>query len=153
MSAIHALASATANPLITVTRLLVGLFFIGLGLTKLVPGWSIYEGDSAVLAAIFAEGKADGQIGLYVLGGLQLMAGLALCIVPALHLSFILLWLLFAVYVTLGVLHHTSLYGSGHVPTAFAHLILRDGLLVLTALALAAHTIKVSQPQAKPAKK
>ena len=152
MSAIHALASATANPLIILTRLLLGLFFIWLGLTKVIPGWSIYEGDSMVLMSTFSEGKIDGQVGLYVLGGMQILTGLALCIVPALELSFVLLWLLLGLYVALVVVHSASLRGSDGLPTALAHLVLRNGLLVMAGLAIAGHTIKVSQPKAKPAK-
>jgi hypothetical protein len=152
MSAIHALASATANPLIILTRLLLGLFFIWLGLTKVIPGWSIYESDSTLLIATFAEGKIDGLVGLYVLGGLQMVTGLALCIVPALELSFVLLWLLLGMYVALFVLHAASLHAGDGLPTPLAHLILRNGLLIMAGLAIAAHTIRVSQPKTKPAK-
>lgn len=152
MSAIHAFAAATANPLIIITRLVLGLFFIGLGLTKVIPGWNIYESDSVTLMTMFAEGKIDGQVGVYVLGGLQILTGLALCIIPALEFSFVLLWLLFALFVALVVLHHAALISDNGVPTALAQVVLRNALLVLAALAIAAHTIKVSQPKAKPAK-
>ncbi len=153
MSAIHALASATANPLIIISRLVLGLFFIWLGLTKVIPGWNVYENDSLALIKMFAEGKIDAQVGMYILGGLQIITGLALCIIPALELSFVLLWLLLVLFVGLIVLHHEVLIGSDWVPTALAQIVLRNGLLVLAALAIAAHTIKVSQPKAKAAKK
>lgn len=147
MSAIHAAASLTANPLMVITRLLLGLFLVWLGVTKLVPGWNNLESDSLVLLSTFTQGKIDPQVGMYVLGGLQVITGLALCVIPALRWSFVLLWVLLAMYVTLAVVHAPELLDNG-LPTPLAHLIIRNFLIVLAALSIAAHTIKVSAPTA-----
>jgi len=152
MSAIHAFASASANPLLVVTRLLLGLFLVWLGVTKLVPGWGIHEGDATLLMSVFTGGKIDGQVGMYLLGGVQVITGLTLCIVPALKMSFIFLWILMGLYVALGVLHTSELVEK-NFPTPLAQLIIRNCLLTLAALAVAAYTIKVAAPTAKPTAK
>ena len=152
MSAIHSFASATANPLLVITRLLLGLFLVWLGVTKLVPGWNAFDGDSTLLMSAFTGGKIDGQVGMYVLGGLQVVTGLALCIVPAIEMSFLLLWILMGLYIAFGVLHASELIDNNR-PTPLAQLIIRNCLLTLAALAVAAHTITMSAPKAKPSVK
>lgn len=152
MSALHAFASATANPLLVITRLLLGLFLVWLGVTKLVPGWNSYEGDALLLMSVFTGGKIDGQVGMYLLGGVQVITGLAMCIVPALEMSLLLLWILMGLYVALGVLHSSELLEK-NFPTPLAQLIIRNCLLTMAALAVAAHTIHVTAPQAKPTPK
>ena len=152
MSALHAFASATANPLLVITRLLLGLFLVWLGVTKLIPDWNSHEVDAALLMSAFTGGKIDAQVGMYLLGGVQVVTGLALCIVPALELSFLLLWVLMGLYITLGVLHHSDLFVD-YFPTPLAQLIIRNCLLTLAALAVAAYTIKVAAPKAKPTPK
>ena len=152
MSTIHAFASASANPLLVITRLLLGLFLVWLGVTKLVPGWSSHEGDAALLMTAFTGGIIDAQMGMYLLGGVQVITGLALCIVPALEMSFLLLWILMGLYVALGVLNISDLFDKSF-PTPLAQLLIRNCLLTLSALAVAAYTIKVAAPKAKPTPK
>ena len=152
MSAIHAFASATANPLLVSTRLVLGLFFVWLGVTKLVPGWNSHEVDAALLMTAFTGGKIDAQVGMYLLGGVQVITGLAMCIVATLEFSFLLLWILMGLYVTLGVLHMSDLFVD-NFPTPLAQLIIRNCLMTLAALAVAAYTIKVAAPKAKPTPK
>ena len=153
MSAIDRFASATANPLLVLSRLLIGLFLVWLGLTKIIPGWAPFEGDAQLLLSTMTQGKLDGQIGIWLIGGWQVLAGLALCIVPALRLAIILLWLQLAllgvvVYFHLGALHD----GSG-LPTLFAHMMLRNTVITFVGLAIASHSVMVFGPaQAKPRK-
>lgn len=152
MSAIDRIASATANPLLVLTRLLLGLFFVWLGLTKLVPGWNAFETEGAALLTAMAQGKFDGQIALYLIGGWQVIAGLALCVVPAIRLSLVLLFLLLALYGLLVAFSLPALHDSNGLPTAFAELTLRNALLTIAALAVAAHTIRVTPSKASGAK-
>ena len=152
MSAIDRFASATANPLLVLTRLLIGLFLIWLGLTKIVPGWGSFDADATQLMGTLSMGKLDGQIGLYLLGGWQVLSGLALCIIPALRLAVVLLWLLLVLFVLVVVFHLPALYDGG-VPTVFAGVVLRNVLLGLAGLAIASYSVKVAGPSQKPAPK
>ncbi len=147
MSPVHSLASVTANPLIVFTRLLLGLFFVWLGLTKLIPGWASFEGDAVALLGGLTHGTIDSQLALYVLGGVQVITGLTLCIVPAINLAVILLWLLLALYGALVVTQLPAMLDDKHLPTVFAQMILRNILLTIAALAVASHTIRVSAPK------
>lgn len=148
MSAIDSFASATANPLLVLTRLLIGLFLIWLGLTKIVPGWGHFDADAVQLMNTMTGGRLDGQVGLYLIGGWQVLTGLALCIIPALRLAVILLWLLLALFVVLVVFHLSAVYEGG-APTAFAGMMLRNFLLTLAGLAIASYSVKVAGPAQK----
>ena len=150
MSAIDRFASATANPLLVASRLLLGLFLIWLGLTKLVPGWGNYDVDAVQTMQAFTYGKLDGQIGLYLIGGWQVLTGLAVCIIPALRLAIVLLWLLLALYVVLVAFHLPALFEDG-LPTPFAAMTLRNALLTFVALAIASYSLKAAGPATKKA--
>ncbi len=146
MSIFRPLASATANPLLVLTRLLIGLFLIWLGLTKVVPGWGHFDADATALVQALALDHIDGRIGLYVIGGLQILTGAALCVVPALELAVALLWLLLALYLLVVVFHLPALRDANGLPTLFAGSMLRNALLTIAGLAVASYSVKFAPP-------
>jgi len=148
MAAIDRFASATASPLLVLTRLLIGIFLVWLGLTKIIPGWAPFDADAVQLMNTLTGGKLDGQIALYLIGGWQIITGVALCIIPALRLAIILLWLLLGLFLMLVVFNLSAVYQSG-APTAFAGMLMRNFLLTLAGLAIASYSVKVAGP-AKP---
>jgi hypothetical protein len=151
MSAIDRFASATANPLLVLSRLVIGLFLVWLGLTKIIPGWAPFEGDAQLLMSTMTQGKLDGQIGIWLIGGWQVIAGLALCILPALRLAIILLWLQLALFGVVVAFHLSALHDGSGLPTLFAHMMLRNAVITFVGLAIASHSVMVFGP-AKPRK-
>jgi hypothetical protein len=148
MSAFDRLVSVTANPMLVACRLLIGLFLVWIGLTKLIPGWNPLDAESIAFLGTVAQGKLDGQIGIYLVGGWQILAGLALCIVPALRLAVILLWLLLVLYAVIIVFHLPALFAVDHQPTLLASLALRNALLTLAGAAIASWSVKLT-PQTR----
>ena len=146
MSAIDRLASVTANPLLVLSRLVIGLFLVWLGLTKIIPGWAPFEADAQLLLSTMTQGKLDGQIGIWLIGGWQVIAGLALCILPALRLAIILLWLQLALFGVVVAFHLNSLHDGSGVPTPFANMMLRNAVITLVGLAIASHSVMVFGP-------
>jgi uncharacterized membrane protein YphA (DoxX/SURF4 family) len=151
MSAFDRAVAATAHPLLVLTRLLIGLFLIWVGLTKCVPGWNPLDSDSQAFLGAVVQGHVNPQIALWLIGGWQILTGLTLCIVPSLRLSIVLMWLLLVLYGLIIGFHVTELFDSNGLPTAFAGLALRNCLLTLAGLAIASYTVKVTSDQ--PAKK
>ena len=148
MSVFDRFISASANPMLVTCRLLIGLFLVWIGLTKLIPGWNPLDSDSIAFLGTMTQGKLDGQIGLYLIGGWQIIAGLALCIVPALRLAVILLWLLIALYILVIVTHLPALLDANHQPTLLASLTLRNALLTFAGAAIASWSVKLTPHRA-----
>jgi hypothetical protein len=144
MPAFDRFVSATANPMLVTTRLLIGLFLVWVGLAKLIPGWNPLDSDSVSFLGTVTQGKLDGQIGLYLIGGWQIIAGLALCIVPALRLAVILLWLLIALYIGIIAFHLPALLDANHQPTLLASLTLRNALLTFAGAGIASWSVKLT---------
>ncbi len=131
----------SANPLMTLSRLLIGLFLIWLGLCKCVPGWNPLDTDTSLLVAAFTHGKVDPTIFLYLIGGWQVLAGVTLLLVMTARFSIVLLWLLVVVYGLLAFFQFPALHEEGQ-PTMVASMGLRNALLTLAAIAIASRGVK-----------
>lgn len=151
MSAFDRAVAATAHPLLVLTRLLIGLFLVWIGLAKCIPGWNPLDGEAQALLGSVTQGHLDPQIALWLIGGWQILTGLTLCIVPSLRLSIVLMWLLLVLYGLVIGFHVTELIDAKGQPTAFAGLALRNCLLTLAGLGIASYAIKMTSDQ--PARK
>ncbi len=132
---------ATLAPLLTnLARLVLALVLVWIGLAKCVPGWNPGQVDSEQLMSLLTVGKVDGTVALMVVGGLQMLAGFCLAIPRLAGAAVTVLVLLFAMGVTLAILHWPILVGGagGVTPNAVGTGLVKGLALHLAAMALAA---------------
>lgn len=149
-SALTRLIGSSANPLLTLSRLLIGLFLIWLGLTKCIPGWNPLEVDAQTLASALTQGKIDSTLLLYLIGGWQVLAGATLLLIKTARLAIVLLWLLIMVYGILFFFQFAALH-DGNQPTLLASLVIRNALLTLAAIAITSRGVKDAMIAGNPA--
>jgi len=136
---------ATLAPLLTnLARLVLALVLVWIGLAKCVPGWEPGTVDSEQLMSLLTVGKVDGTVALTVVGGLQMLAGLCLAIPRLAGAAVTVLFLLFAIGVTLAIMHWPVMVGGagGVTPNAIGTGLLKGLTLHLAAMALAAASAK-----------
>ena len=136
------LIAGSASTALLLVRFLLALFFIWLGLTKCVPGWNPLDTEVQTMLTAMTQGKVDGSVLIYVIGGAQILAGLLLLVPGTLRFAVILLGLLLATYIAMAVFHLPDLHDGKGLPTLFATIVLRNALLTLAAIAVAARAVK-----------
>ncbi len=140
-SALTRLIIASANPLLALSRLSIGLFLIWIGLCKIVPGWNPLEAESQVLLSALTHGKIDSTLLFYIIGGWQVLAGALLLLVRTARPAILMLWLLVVLYGMLACFEFPALHVDGQ-PTLVASIALRNALLTLAAIAIASRGVK-----------
>lgn len=137
------LIGASANPLLTVSRLLIGAFLIWIGLTKCIAGWNPLETETQLLLSALTQDKIDSKILLYAIGGWQVIAGATLLLIPTARLAIVLLWVLMVLYCVLFFYQFSALHLDGQ-PTQLASMMVRNALLTLATIAIASRGVKDS---------